>query len=43
MKFNQIKKTATTLTRLQTQNIKGGNTEAQDTTAIIITEDIDVM
>ena len=43
MKFDQLKKTADILSKIQLHSIKGGTTESQVTSAIIITEDIDGM
>ena len=43
MKFDQIQTTATVLTSVAAQQLKGGSSNAEASTSIIITEDINEM
>lgn len=43
MKFNQIKIASQVLTKPALKQLKGGNSNSDANTSIIITEDIDIM
>ena len=43
MSFDQIQTTVKVLTKLQAKHVKGGQSESETSTSIIIIEDIDIM